>query len=65
MNIKKELDKRGIVINMHVLDNEAPELCKDAIEKSKCTYQLVPPNNHLRNSAEWAIRTLKNTFFEF
>ena len=33
LNIKKELYKRGIVINMNVLDNEEPELCKDALEK--------------------------------
>ena len=35
LKIKKELDKKCIVINMHVLDNEASDLCKDAIEKSK------------------------------
>ena len=33
LNIKKELDKRYIVINMHVLDNEDPELQKDAIDQ--------------------------------
>ena len=36
--IEKELCKRGIAINMHVLDNEAPELHKDVIEESKCSY---------------------------
>ena len=33
--IKKELDKKGIAINMNVLDNEASELYKEAIEISK------------------------------
>ena len=33
LKIKKELDKRVIVVNMYVLDNKAPELCKDAIEQ--------------------------------
>ena len=62
LKIKKELDKRGIVINTHVLENEGPELHKDAIGESKCSYQLVPPNNNHRNTAERAIRTFKKYF---
>ena len=62
LKIKKELDKRCIFINIYVLDNEVSELCKDAIEKSKCSYQLVPPNHHRRNAAERAIRTFKEHF---
>ena len=38
LKIKKDLDKRGIAINMHVLDNEASELYKEAMENSQCTY---------------------------
>ena len=33
LNIKKELDKRYIVINMHVVDNEDPELQKGDIDR--------------------------------
>ena len=44
---------------MHVLDNEAPELHRDAIEASNSTYQLVPPNSLRRNIAERAIRRCK------
>ena len=59
LEIKKELDKRSIVLNMHVLDNEAPESYKDAIEESKCSYQLVPLNNHRRNADKRDIITFK------
>ena len=45
-----------------MLGNEAPELQKDAIEQSKCSYQLVPLNNHRRNAAERAIRIFKEQF---
>ena len=50
---------------MHVLENEVPELCKDDVEQSKCSYQFVPPNNHRRNDAEWDIRTFKEHFIRF
>ena len=62
MKIKKELNKRGFVIDLHMLDNEAPEMYRDAIEAERCTYQLVSPNNHRRNAAERAIRTFKEHF---
>ena len=32
--IKKELNKKGFVINLHVLDNEAPEMHRGSIEES-------------------------------
>ena len=35
LKIKKELDKRGITINMHALVNESSELYKEAIENSQ------------------------------
>ena len=62
LQIKKQINKRGFNINLHVLDNEAPELHRDAIEQEQCTYQLVPPNVHRRNAAERAIRTFKDHF---
>ena len=62
LSIKHELNKKGIQVSLHILDNEASHLYKEAIEKEQCTYQLVPPNNHRRNAAERAIRTFKDHF---
>ena len=62
LSIKHELNKKGIQVSLHILDNEASNLYKEAIEKEQCTYQLVPPNNHRRNAAERAIRTFKDHF---
>ena len=62
LKLKKEIDERGFTIDMHILDNEAPALCRDAIEASNSKYQLVLPNNHRRNSAERAIRKHKEHF---
>ena len=52
LKLRKEIDKRGFTIGIYILDNEALELCRDAIEESNSKYQLVPPNNHRRNIAE-------------
>ena len=32
LKIKKQLNKRGFNILLHILDNEAPEMYRDAIE---------------------------------
>jgi hypothetical protein len=45
----------------HILDNETSEEFKREIQK-KCTIQLVPPDNHRQNLAEWVIQTFKNHF---
>ncbi len=52
----------GIVPTHQILDNQASAAYKTAIETSKMTYQLVPPNNHRQNMAEKAIQTFKNHF---
>jgi hypothetical protein len=52
----------GIVPTHQILDNQASAAYKTAIETSKMTYQLVPPNNHQQNMAEKAIQTFKNHF---
>jgi len=46
---------------LHILDNKAPEALKEAI-KSSCKMQLVPPDTHRSNLAEWAIQTFKSHF---
>ena len=38
LKLKKEIDKREFPIDMHVLNNEAPQLYRDAIEKAKSKY---------------------------
>jgi hypothetical protein len=52
----------GIVPMHQILNNQASAAYKTAIETSKMTYQLVPPNNHQQNMAEKAIQTFKNHF---
>ena len=47
---------------MHVLNNEAQQLYRDAIENAKSKYQLVPPHNYQRNIAKRSIRTYKEHF---
>ena len=47
---------------MHILNNETPELHRDAIEALNSKCQLVPPNTHRINIAERAIRTCKEHF---
>ena len=42
------------------MDNECSNDLKLSILKSNNKYQLVPSNQHRRNAAEKAIRTLKN-----
>jgi len=41
------------------LDNEASTLFKKLNKKKQLAFQLVPPNNHMRNYAEKAIGTFK------
>ena len=45
-----------------ILDNEASREYKKAITESDMTYQLVPPDDHIRNIAENAIQTWKDHF---
>ena len=43
-----------------MLDNEAPELLKQAIRESGCKVELTPADMHRRNAAEKAIQTFKS-----
>ena len=42
----------GIFPKHPVLDNEASKVYKYAIQESRMAYQLIPPDEHLRNIAE-------------
>ena len=46
---------------LHMLDNEASAAFKVAI-KTNCDLQLVPPDMHRCNLAEWAIQTFNHHF---
>jgi hypothetical protein len=46
---------------VHILDNEASALFKEAIKKN-CDLQLVPLDTHQQNLAKHAIQTFKNHF---
>ena len=55
-----KLAKKLVVPKLYIMDNECSVDLKLAIVKNEGTYELVPPNQHRRNAAEKAIRTLKN-----
>ena len=62
-SIMTQLKARGLQVTRHVLDNEASTAYRNAITAIwNCTYQLVPPDMHRRNTAERAIRTFKAHF---
>jgi hypothetical protein len=61
--IMTRLAARGLSVDLQILDNKASMAYKEAIIfKWKATLQLVLPDMHRRNRAEWAIRTFKDHF---
>ena len=56
------LHEKNIHPKQHILDNECSTELKEAIKNNKMTYQLVPPHDHRRNTAEKAIQTFKGHF---
>jgi len=56
------LINNGVVTTHYILDNECSAAFKTALKNEQVTFELVPPNQHRRNSAERAIRTFKNHF---
>jgi hypothetical protein len=50
----------GITPEHHILDNECSNEFKAQIKLFKMTYQLVPPHDHQRNTAEKAIQIFKD-----
>jgi hypothetical protein len=55
--------KRGLTVDLQILDNEASTDFKANIkDKWKAKYQLVPPDVHHRNAAKQAIQTFKTHF---
>ena len=62
ISINKKLNIAGIQPNTYIINNEASLELKTAMKKENITHQLVPPNNHCANLAEYAIQTFKSHF---
>ena len=61
----RRLSDRGHQVYVQILDNEVSAYFKRTIvEDWGATYQLVPPNVHLKNISERAICTLKAHFYQ-
>ena len=61
--IMQRLTDNKLIVDLHILDNEASAEYKRAITKKwKANHQLVLPNTHRSNAAERAIRTFKAHF---
>jgi hypothetical protein len=52
----------GLRLKHNRLDNKCSKKFKQCIRKNGMTHKLVPPDNHQRNIAEWAIQMLKKHF---
>ena len=57
-----KLTKNSLRPSIYILDNEASADLKLGIVKNNQKFELVPPNQHRRNTVERAICTLKTTF---
>ena len=55
-----KLSKNLLLPKLYIIDNECSADLKLAIIKNKGSYELDPPHQHCRNSAEKAILTIKN-----
>ena len=58
----ERMKTQGIVPNHQVLENEISTAYRLEIKKTSMTYQVVPPDDYRRNSAEKAFQTLKEHF---
>jgi hypothetical protein len=58
--MEQELVARGLKPKLMKLDNEASKMLKHYLYQQYIAFQLVPPYIHRRNSAERAIRSLKD-----
>ena len=58
----KRLHDAGIKPTMRILDNKCSDEFKDTIKSYDMKYQLVPPHDHRRNTAEKAVQIFKDHF---
>jgi hypothetical protein len=62
-SIMQRLTKRGLTVDLQILDNKVSADFKANIEdKWKAKYQLVPPDVHRHNATKRAIQTFKSHF---
>ena len=61
LKLLKRMQRTGMEIKKHVLDNEVSEAMKELI-RDTCKLELVPPGCHRRNIAEVAIKIFKQHF---
>eukprot|EP00804_Cyclotella_cryptica_P024369 CCRYP_020067-RA/>CCRYP_020067-RA protein AED:0.42 eAED:0.30 QI:0/0/0/1/0/0/2/0/521 len=54
------LTKRGFRPRLNVMDNQCSKAIQQFIESSNAQIQLVNPDDHRVNAAEWAIQTWRN-----
>ena len=60
--IHSYLTERGYKPAHQILDNEILTALKNFLKDNQVTLQLVPPNNHRKNTTERTIRIFKNQF---
>jgi hypothetical protein len=60
--VHQELTVKGFTPKLQTIDNEASAALKNFFTINDIAYQLVPPHCHRRNSAERAIKTVKEYF---
>ena len=61
--IMQRLKEKYLLVDLHILNNEFSKEYQATIRNRwKFQFQLVPPDMHMRNAAERAIRTFKSNF---
>jgi hypothetical protein len=60
--ILNRMKAAGLGLRKQVLDNECSAAMKACIKENGMNYKLIPPGQHRRNQAEWAIQTFKAHF---
>ena len=61
-HLHHRLTKNGHTTNTYIIDNECSANLKAAFQDAELSFQLVPPGQHQRNTAERGIRVFKNHF---
>ena len=62
-SIMSRLKSKVHIVDLQVLDNEAStEYCCTIVDEWNCTFQIVPPDTHLRNIDKHTICTFKAHF---
>jgi hypothetical protein len=60
--ILNRMKAAGLGLGKQILNNKFSAAMKACIKKNSMDYELIPPGQHRRNQAEWAIQTFKAQF---